>query len=228
MKKASSNGNYRRKANSQESDIVEERITCESALREEGIDEVFVARKLKELLRAQRQRWNPRKRSWDKFEDYDTQLAALSESAKTLCMYRKDLEGGDVQVLIDMSAIPPKRLRELASPSDGSYRSTPNSREPEVDKGKITYESALREEGIDEVFVARKLKELLRAQGQRWNSKEGCWNKFEDYDIRLAALREIAKIRGLYRKDSEGTDVPVLIHLGKLMPKEFREPADEL
>jgi hypothetical protein len=114
MKKASSNGNYRRKADSQESDIVKEGITCESALREEGIDEVFVARKLKELLRAQRQRWNPKKRSWDKFEDYDTQLAALSESAKTLCMYRKDLEGGDVQVLIDMSVIPPKRRPELS------------------------------------------------------------------------------------------------------------------
>src|SRR5258707_1351034 len=97
--------------------------------------------------------------------------------------------------------------------SNGNYRRKANSQESDIVEGRITYESALREEGIDEVFVARKLKELLRAQGQRWNSKEGCWNKFEDYDIRLAALREIAKIRGLYRKDSEGTDVPVLIHL---------------
>jgi hypothetical protein len=228
MKKTPSNGNYRRKADSQESDIVKERITFESALREEGMDEVFVARKLKELLRAQRQRWNPRKRSWEKFENYGTQLAALSEIAKIFCIHRKDSEGEGEQVLvdIDMSAIPPERLRGLASPSDGSYGSAPNSREPEVDKEGITYESALREEGIDEVFVARKLKELLRAQGQRWNSKEGCWNRFEDYDIRLAALREIAKIRGLYRKDSEDENKGVLIDLGGLTPKSVRERAN--
>jgi hypothetical protein len=110
--------------------------------------------------------------------------------------------------------------------SDRSHRNAPNSQEPGVVKEKITYESALREEGIDEVFVARKLKEMLRAQGSRWNPKKGSWEKFEDYGTQLAALREIAKIRGLYRRESEDSDVPVMIHLGKLTPKEFREPAD--
>jgi hypothetical protein len=77
MKKAASNGSYRRKANSRESDIVEEKITYESALREEGIDEVFVARKLRGLLRAQWRRWDPKKGCLEKCEDYDTQIAAL-------------------------------------------------------------------------------------------------------------------------------------------------------
>jgi hypothetical protein len=109
--------------------------------------------------------------------------------------------------------------------SDGRPQSAPNSQEPPVVKEEITCESALREEGIDEVFVARKLKDLVRAQGRRWNPRTRTLEKCEDYDTQLAALREIAKILGLYRKDSEGTDVPVLIHFGKLMPKEFREPA---
>src|SRR5713101_9290149 len=105
---------------------------------------------------------------------------------------------------------------------NGSYQSTANSQEPAVVKEEITYESALRAEGIDEVFVARKLKDLLRAQGRRWNPKKGSWEKFEDYGTQLAALREIAKIFGMYRKDSEGADVPLMIDLGLLSPKRDR------
>ncbi len=76
------------------------------------------------------------------------------------------------------------------------------------------------------LFVAKKLKGLLRAQVQRGNPKKGSWEKFEDYGTQLAALGEIAKILGLYRKHSEGSDVPVMIHLGPLIPREFRERAD--
>ncbi len=116
MKKTPSNGSYRSAANSPESEIVKEKITYESALREEGIDEVFVARKLKDFLRAEGRRWNPKKRTWEKCEDYDTQLAALREIAKISGIYAKDSEGTDVPVVIvDMSAIPPKRRRELSS-----------------------------------------------------------------------------------------------------------------
>jgi len=110
--------------------------------------------------------------------------------------------------------------------SDGRYRSVPNSQESGVATEGITYESALRKEGIDEAFVARKLKDLLRAQGRRWNPKKGSWEKFEDYGTQLAALREIAKIFGIYAKDPEDTDAPVVIDLGMLTPKEFRKPAD--
>jgi hypothetical protein len=86
------------------------RDTCESALRAEGIDEVFVARKLKDLLGAQGRRWNPKKGSWQKFEDYSTQLAALRETAKILGLYAKDSEE-DVPLRIDISAIPRTRER---------------------------------------------------------------------------------------------------------------------
>src|SRR5229473_4312150 len=109
---------------------------------------------------------------------------------------------------------------------NGSYQSTANSQEPPVAKKEITYESALRAEGIDEVFVARKLKDLLQAQGRRWNPKKGSWEKFEDCGTQLATLREIAKIFGIYPKDPDDANEAVIIHLGKLTPKEFREPED--
>jgi hypothetical protein len=84
------------------------------------------------------------------------------------------------------------------TPSNGTCKSVANSQEPGVVKEKITYKSALRGEGIDELFIARKLKDLLQAQGRQWNPKERSWDKFEDYGIQLAALREIAKILGIY------------------------------
>src|SRR5260370_38436843 len=100
------------------------------------------------------------------------------------------------------------------TPSNGASRSVPNSQEPGGAKEEITYESALREEGIDKAFVARKLRDLSRAQGRRWNPKKGSWEKFEDYGTQLAALREIAKILGIYatqKEDSENERKPVRI-----------------
>jgi hypothetical protein len=99
--------------------------------------------------------------------------------------------------------------------SNGNNRSG-NLQESEIVKEDITYESALREEGIDEAFVARKLKDLLRAKGQRWDPKKGSWEKFEDYGTQLAALREIAKISGIYAKDSEDADVPTTINISAI------------
>jgi hypothetical protein len=102
------------------------------------------------------------------------------------------------------------------TPGNGTHICAARSPEPESVKEKITYEDALREEGIDEVFVARKLKGLLRAQGQRWNPKRGSWEKFEDYGTQLAALKEIAKIFGIYptqEKDSESENRTVKIDI---------------
>jgi hypothetical protein len=104
---------------------------------------------------------------------------------------------------------------------NGSCQSTANPQEPAVAKKEITYESALRAEGIDEVFVVRKLKDLLGAQGRRWNPKKGSWEKCEDYGTQLAALRELAKIFGIYAKDSENA-VPTIIDISAI-PK-HREP----
>jgi hypothetical protein len=105
------NGSYKGVANSQEAANLEAKITCDSALRAEGVDEVFVARKLKDLLRAQGRRWNPKKGSWERFEDYGTQLAALREIAKIFDIYPKDSEDADRPVRIDISAIPFHRER---------------------------------------------------------------------------------------------------------------------
>ena len=112
------------------------------------------------------------------------------------------------------------------TPSNGSCRSVRNSQESEVVKEEITYESALREQGIDEVFVARKLKDLSRAQGRRWNPKKGSWEKFEDYGTQLAAVREIAKILGIYatQEDSESENKTVKIDISAIPFRRERVP----
>src|SRR6266481_8795139 len=105
------------------------------------------------------------------------------------------------------------------TPSNGTSRNVPISQEPGVVKEEITYVAALREEGIDEVFVARKLRDLSGAQGRRWNPKKGSWEKFEDYGTQLGALREIAKILGIYatqEEDSENERKPVRINISAL------------
>ena len=66
------------------------------------------------------------------------------------------------------------------------------------------------------MVVARKLKELLRVQGRRWNLKKGSWEKFEDYVTQLAALREIAKILDIYPKDPEDADRPIRIDISAI------------
>jgi hypothetical protein len=98
----------------------------------------------------------------------------------------------------------------------------PNSQEAAGDKEEITYESALRKAGIHEVFVARKLKDLAQAQERRWNPKKGSWEKFEDYGTQLAAFREIAKILGLYAKDSDDSRAPTRIDIRAIPMR--REP----
>ena len=109
LNKTPSNGTRRSALDSQGTRVVKEEITYESALREEGINERFVARKLKDLSGAQGRRWNPKKASWEKFEDYGTQLAALREIAKILGTYateEKDLENGNKILHTNVSAIP--------------------------------------------------------------------------------------------------------------------------
>jgi hypothetical protein len=109
MKKPLRNPNYRSIGKSQEL-LDKEKITFDSALREEGIDKLFVARKFRDLLGAQKQRWNPKTRSWEKFEDNRTQVLALRELARILDIYpRKDSEGEDSVTRINISAIPMRR-----------------------------------------------------------------------------------------------------------------------
>ena len=107
-------------------------------------------------------------------------------------------------------------------PSNGTHRKVSNSREVAIAKEEITYESALRKAGIDEEFVARKLMKLAQAQGHRWNPKKRSSEKFDDYGTQLAALREIAKILGLYAKESGDSRVPTIIDISAIPRR--REP----
>jgi len=68
----------------------------------------------------------------------------------------------------------------------------------EAPDGSNTCESALREAGVDERLIAKKLKEQLEAKQQRWNPKRNAFDSFPDYKRRLAALKEILKIFGSY------------------------------
>ena len=102
-------------------------------------------------------------------------------------------------------------------PSNGRYRNVPNSQEPTAAKDEVTYLSALRAAGMDEVSFAKKLMELTQAQKPRWNPKKGSWEKFDDYDTQLAAMREIAKILGIYAKvASDDAPAPMRIDISAI------------
>lgn len=93
-------------------------VTCESALREAGVDETLLAKKLKEQLEAKQPRWNPKKKAFDLFPDHDAQLAALREVVKIFGGYPSESDGGGGTVMIDLGRLTPKRFRD-----DGRERS---------------------------------------------------------------------------------------------------------
>lgn len=80
-------------------------VTCESALREAGIDETLLAKKLKELLEAKRPWWNPKKQAFDLFPDDRARLAALRLAFKILGSYPAEREDNELLV-INTSEIP--------------------------------------------------------------------------------------------------------------------------
>ncbi len=83
------------------------KVTCESALREAGIDETLIAKKLKEQLEAQQPRWNPKKNAFDLFLDHYARLAALREAFKILGVCLPEREDYRIPKVIVTSAIPP-------------------------------------------------------------------------------------------------------------------------
>lgn len=85
----------------------------------------------------------------------------------------------------------------------------------------ITCDSALRDAGINEALIAKKLKEQLEAKQAAWNSNKKAFELFPDYNARLAALREVVKIFGGYPSESDGGGGPVMLDLGPLTPKQF-------
>ena len=95
---------------------------CGAALQGLGVDEAFVAAKLKVLLGAQKRQWNPEKKLWEKVDDHDIQLRALREVAKILGIYpsAEDMLNSKVPQTIDISAIPRNRERADSNPQEGS------------------------------------------------------------------------------------------------------------
>lgn len=61
-----------------------ERVTCESALREAGIDEKLIGKKLKEQLEAKHPRWNPKKKAFDLFPDHGVDLPPAGKLSRYL------------------------------------------------------------------------------------------------------------------------------------------------
>jgi len=76
------------------SGLPKHQVPCESALRELGVDAAFIAQRLVNMFDAKGKRWNPATKSYETFEDYVTQLAAIKEVAKLLGLEptQKELE----------------------------------------------------------------------------------------------------------------------------------------
>lgn len=71
---------------------------------------------------------------------------------------------------------------------------------------RTSCEAVLREKGIDEAFLATKLNALLQAQKRQWNPNKKSWEKVDDHDIQMRALREVLKIFGVYPSAEEKLD----------------------
>ena len=113
-----------------------ENITCESALREAGVDERLIAKKLKEQLEAKQPRWNPKRNVFQLFPDHSTRLAALREILRLFGAYPSEDEEGQGNITLIMDGITPKKPRddvrdvgersERSSPDVDEHRAGPN------------------------------------------------------------------------------------------------------
>jgi hypothetical protein len=171
-------------------------VTFESALRDAGVTEGLLAKKLKAQLEAKKPRWNPKKKSWEEPDDYETQLAAAREIIKIFGGYssesENDGEGGYIFINGDQTTI-----SSSGPPSHFQRRSKASVIATEAgERLAVTCESALREEGVNEALVAKKLRAHLEAKHWRWNPKKKVFEEFDDYDAQLAAGTEIIKLFG--------------------------------
>ena len=96
-----------------------ETVTCDSALREAGVDATLIARKLKEQLGAKQPRWNPQKKAFDLFADNDARLAALREAIKILGGYPTERGDNQAPLIIDFtdSGLSPVRRYRQTDPN---------------------------------------------------------------------------------------------------------------
>src|SRR6266478_1454799 len=77
-------------------------------------------------------------------------------------------------------------------------------------KQQFPCEYALLKKGVDGSFVAQRLIDMLKARRKRWNTATKSRESFEDYEVQLAALEQIAKLLGLHptQKELEGRHKP--------------------
>src|SRR5262249_8462199 len=69
-----------------------------------GVDVALIGKKLKEQLEAKQPRWNPKKKAFDLFVDYDARLAALREAVKIFGGYPSPSEDKNEEpVIIDFT-----------------------------------------------------------------------------------------------------------------------------
>ena len=107
-------------------------FTVGYALREIGVDEAFLAKKLKEQLDAKQPRWNPRRKKYELVPDNDARLAAIREAIKFLGGYPIERDDNEGPVLIDFTdswASPAGRRERVTEPTPP--RGAPDSRTTE-------------------------------------------------------------------------------------------------
>jgi len=94
--------------------------------------------------------------------------------------------------------------------NQGSIGKATGRRSSDSLKQEFPCEYALREKGVDGSFIAQRLIDMLHAKGKRWNTSTKSWESFEDYKVRLAVLKQIAELLGLYptQKELEGIHKP--------------------
>lgn len=199
-----------------------------SASRDAGINEELIAKELKEQLEAKRGRWNPKKKDHEQFPDNDARLAALRVTIKIFGGYLTENETNG-EVIYYLHALKPglkddRRIIHRVDPNVPPLaRGAPAK--PANGTVEVICATALRHVGVDEAFIAKKLKELLEAKQPRWNPKKKELELVRDNDARLAAIKEVVKIFGSYPSDEEG---PVNIHMDWMTPKKYSEAGYEL
>ena len=110
--------------------------TCQSALRDAGVDEELLAIKLKSLLDAKKQRWNHKNKSWEEFDDCATQLEAIKEILKLFGGYPSDIEETKSFIFINDS-MPPRRPRTESGKRSEHCQAGVQGTVPEALSGRI-------------------------------------------------------------------------------------------
>lgn len=81
---------------------------------------------------------------------------------------------------------------------------------------KLKTQPVLRRYGLDEVFVARKLKKLASAKEPKWNQQTKEWDKFENAAVQIKAVELVKDLLGMdppkrIAGDGPGGAIPIVL-----------------